>query len=197
MSVPRVGGLGSGLMNRAIPMAAGILALVAGAYQVGCIPLLLHTASIYSDTFTGPELFTTSFHRFVVWWLTTEAAVSFVAALALILGGGMVIAAKSLGRGFIIIGCLMAVVNTGVGWVIVNNIMHRFAEIGAEDYAFQWFNMPGRLVIVLPLVAVPVITAMLALLPATRRWCHGTPTGDLATETGAAQTDPAQTAETD
>jgi hypothetical protein len=184
-------------MNRAIPMAASILALVAGAYQAWCIPLLLHTASIFSGTFTGPEIYTTSFHRFVVWWLTIEAAVSFVAALALILGGGMVLAAKSLGRGFIIIGCLIAVVHTGVGWVIVNNILHRFAETGAQDYAFLWFNMSSRLVIVLPLVAVPVITATLALLPATRRWCRGTPTGAVTTATGAAQADPARTAETD
>jgi hypothetical protein len=183
-------------MNRAIPMATGILALVAGAYQAWCIPLLLHTATIFSVNLTGPELDTTSVHRFVA-WLTTEAVVAFVAALALILGGGMVIAAKSLGRVFIIIGCLIAVVHTGVGWVIVNNMLHRFAEIGAEDYASLWFNMPSRLFIALPLVAVPVITAMLALLPATRRWCQRTPTGDLATETGAAQTDPAQTAATD
>ena len=183
-------------MNRAIPMAAGILALVAGAYQGWYIPMLLHTAKIFSVDITGPELYTTSFHRFVV-WLTTEAVVSFVAALALILGGGMVIAAKSLGRGFIIIGCLIAVVHTGVGWVIVSNMLHRFAEIGAEDYASLWFHMSSRLVIVPPMVALPVITAMLTLLPATRRWCRGTPTGAVTTETGAAQTDPAQTAATD
>jgi hypothetical protein len=183
-------------MNRAIPMAAGILALVAGANQAWWIPELLHTASIYSDILRGIELYTTSFQRFGV-WLTTEAAVSFVAALALILGGGMVLAAKSLGRGFIIIGCLIAVVHTGVGWVIVNNMLHRFAEMGAEDYAFLWFNMSSRLVIVLLSVAVPVITAMLTLLPATRRWCQGTPAGALTTEPGAAQTDPARTAETD
>jgi hypothetical protein len=181
-------------MNRAIPMAASILALVAGVYQAWCIPALLHTSSTFSGTFTGPELYTTSFHRFVVWWLTAEAAVSFVAALALILGGGMVLATKSLGRGLIIIGCLIAVVHTGVGWVMVNNMLHRLAEIGAEDHAFLWFNMLSRLVIVLPLVAVPAITAILALLPATRRWCHRTPTGDLATETAAAQTDPVRTA---
>jgi hypothetical protein len=197
MSVTRVGGLGNGLMNRAIPMAASILALVAGAYQAWCIPMLLHTASTFSDTFTGHELYTTSFHRFVVWWLTIEAALSFVAALALILGGGMVLAAKSLGRGFIIIGCLIAVVHTGVGWVIVNNTLHRFAEIGAEDSAFLWFNALSRPAIVLLLVAVPVISAMLALLPATRRWCRGTPTGAVTTETGVAQADPARTAETD
>jgi hypothetical protein len=185
-------------MNRAIPIAASILALVAGAYQALCIPVLLHTASTFSDTFTGPELYTASFHRFVVWWLTIEAAVSFVAALALILGGGMVLAAaKSLGRALIIIGCLMAVVHTGVGWVIVNNTLHRFAEIGAEDSNFLWFNALSRPGIVLVLVAVPVITAALTLLPATRRWCRGTPTGAVTTETGAAQADPAQIVETD
>jgi hypothetical protein len=183
-------------MNRTIPMVAGILALVGGAYQAWCIPKLLHTASIYSETLRGLELYTTSFHRFVV-WLTTEAAMSVVAALALILGGAMVLAAKSLGRGLIIIGCLIAVVHTGAGWVIVNNMLHRFAEIGAEDYAFLWFNMPSALAIAWLSLAVPVITAMLTLLPATRRWCQASPTGDLATETGAAQTDPTRTTETD
>jgi hypothetical protein len=183
-------------MNRAIPMAAGTLALVAGAYQAWCIPKLLHTASFYSDTLRRLELYTTSFHRFVV-WLTTEAAMSVVAALALILGGGMVLAGKSLGRRLITIGCLIAVVHTGVGWVVVDNMQRRFAEIGAEDYAFLWFNMPSRLAIVVLSVAVPVVTAMLTLLPATRRWCQGTPTGTLATEPGAAQTDSPWTAETD
>jgi hypothetical protein len=183
-------------MNRAIPMAAGVLALIAGAYQAWCTPQLLHTASTYSDTLRGLELYTTNFHHFVV-WLTTEAAASLVAALALILGGGMVLAGKSLGRGFIIAGCVIAVVHTGVGWVIVNNMLHGFAEIGAEDYAFLWFNMPSRLAIVLLSLMVPVITAMLTLLPATRRWCQGIPADTVTTETGAAQADPAQTPETD
>jgi hypothetical protein len=181
-------------MNRAIPMAAGILALVAGAYQAWCIPKLLHTASIYSDTLKSLELYTESFHRFVV-WLTTEAVVSLVAALALILGGGMVLAGMSLGRKFVIVGCLIALVHTGVGWVIVNNMLHWFAEIGGEDYAFLWFNMPSVLGIVLLSLAVPVITALLTLLPATRRWCQ--PTGAVTTEAGAAQADSARTAETD
>jgi hypothetical protein len=183
-------------MNRAIPMAAGILALVAGAYQAWCIPKLLHIASIYSDTLKSLELYTTNFHRFVV-WLTTEAAVSLVASVALILGGGMVLAGKSLGRGFVVIGCLMVVVHTGVGWVIVNNMLHWFAEIGGEDYAFLWFNMPSMLAIVLLSLAVPVITAMLTLLPATRRWCQGAVAGAVGTEAGGAQTDSARTAETD
>jgi hypothetical protein len=45
----------------------------------------------------GLEQLTTSFHAFTV-WLTTEAAAIGVAALALILGGGMVLAGV-LGRG--------------------------------------------------------------------------------------------------
>jgi hypothetical protein len=161
-------------MNRAIPMAAGILALFAGAYQAWCIPRLLHTASTYSDTLKGLELYTTNFQHFVV-WLTTEAAMSLVAALALVLGGGMLLAGKSLGRGFIIVGCVIAGLHIGVGWVIVNRMLHWFAEIGAEDYAFLWFNMPSRLAIVLLSLVVPVITAILTLLPATRRWCQERP----------------------
>jgi hypothetical protein len=161
-------------MNRTIPTSAGILALFAGAYQAWCIPRLLHTASTYSDTLKGLELYTTNFQHFVV-WLTTEAAMSLVAALALVLGGGMLLAGKSLGRGFVIVGCVIAVVHIGVGWVIVNRMLHWFAEIGAEDYAFLWFNMPSRLAIVLLSLVVPVITAILTLLPATRRWCQERP----------------------
>jgi hypothetical protein len=183
-------------MNRVIPMTAGILALIAGAYQAWCIPQLLHTASTYSDSLSGLEQYTTSFHAFTA-WLTTEAAASAVAALALILGGAMVLAGKSLGRGFVIVGCVIAVVHTGVGWVTATNMLHWFTEIGADDYAFLWFNMPSRLAIVLLSLAVPVITAILTLLPATRRWCRRIPTGALATETGAAQTDPARPAEND
>jgi hypothetical protein len=163
-------------MNRAIPMTAGILALAAGAYQAWCIPQLLHTASTYSDSLKGLEQYTTSFHAFAV-WLTTEAAASAVAALALILGGAMVLAGRSLGRGFVIIGCVIALVHTGVGWVTANNMLHWFAEIGADDFAFLWFNMPSRLAIVLLSLVVPVITAILTLLPATRRWCGRIPPG--------------------
>jgi hypothetical protein len=183
-------------MNRAIPMAAAILALVAGAYQAWCTSHLLHTASTYSDSLRGLEFYTTSFHSFVV-WLTSEAVASVVAALALILGGAMVLARNSLGRGFIIVGCVVTVVHTGVGWVIATNMLHWFMEIGADDYGFLWFNMPSKLAIVLLSLAVPVITLILALLPATRRWCGAGWAGSPATETGAAQADPAQTAETD
>lgn len=179
-------------MNRSIPLAAGILALVAGAYQAWCTRQLLHTASTYSDTLRGLELYTTNFQHFVV-WLTTEAAAALVAALALIFGGGMVLAGKSLGRGFIIAGCAIAVVHTCGGWVIVHNMLRSFAEIGAEDYAFLWFNMPSRLAIVLLSLAVPAITAMLTLLPATRRWCQGIPADAPAPEPDAAQSDPTQT----
>jgi hypothetical protein len=183
-------------MNRAIPMAAGILALFAGAYQAWCTSQLLHTASTYSDSLRGLEFYTTSFHSFVV-WLTTEAAASAVAALALILGGAMVLARKSLGRGFIIVGCVVAVAHTGVGWVIATNMLHWFAEIGANDYGLLWFNMPSRLGIVLYALALPVITAILAWLPATRRWCSAGSAGAPTTETDAAHADPAQTAESD
>ena len=72
-----------------------------------------------------------------------------------------------------------------------------FAEIGAEDSNFLWFNALSRPGIVLVLVAVPVITAALTLLPAPRRWCRGTPTGAVTAETVAAQADPAQIVETD
>jgi hypothetical protein len=183
-------------MNRAIPIVAGIMALVAGAYQAWCTSQLLHTASTYSDSLRGLEFYTTSFHSFAV-WLTTEAAASAVAALALILGGAMVLARKSLGRGLIIVGCVVAVAHTGVGWVIATNMVHWFVEIGANDYGFLWFNMPSRLAIVLLALAVPVITVILALHPATGQWCRADLTGAPATETAAPQADPAQTAETD
>jgi len=177
-------------------MAAGIVALAAGAYQAWCVPQLLHAASMYSDILRGLEYYATSFHGFAV-WLTTEAAASIVAALALILGGAMVLAGKSLGRGFVVVGCVIAVVHTGVGWVIANNMLHWFAEIGGDDYAFPWFNLPSRLTIALLSVIVPVIAAILVLLPATQRWCQGIPTDAVAAETAAAQTDPTRSSETD
>jgi hypothetical protein len=183
-------------MNRAIPMAAGILAFIAGAYQVWSIPRLVHTASTYSGTLRGLEDHTTSFHAFVV-WLTTEAAASAVAALALILGGAMVLAGKSLGRGLIIAGCAIIIVHASVGWMIASSMLHWFAEIGADDYGLLWFSMPSRPAIVLLSIVVPTVTVILALLPATRRWCQGIPTGAAAAETVAAQNDPAPTAEAD
>jgi hypothetical protein len=181
-------------MNRAIPMAAGILALVAGVYQALCTSQLLHIASTYRDSLMGLELYTTSFHSFVV-WLTTEAAASAIAALALILGGTLVLARKSLGRGFILVGCVVTVAHTGVGWVIATNMLHWFVELGVNDYGFLWFNMPSKLAIILLALAVPVITVILTLLPATRRWCCAA--GAAATETGAPQAGPARTAEPD
>jgi hypothetical protein len=183
-------------MNRAIPMAAGILAFIAGADQVWSIPRLLHTASTYSETLRGLEDHTTSFHAFVV-WLTTKAAASAVAALALILGGAMVLAGKSLGRGLIIAGCAITIVHASVGWMVASSMLHWFAEIGADDYGLLWFNMPSRPAFVLLSIVVPTVTVILALLPATRRWCQGIPTGAAAAETVAAQNDPAPTAEAD
>ena len=176
-------------MNRAIPMAAGILAFIAGAYQLWCIPRLLHTRSTYSETLRGLEDYTTSFHAFVV-WLTTEAAAAAVAAIALILGGAMVLTGKSLGRGFVIAGCAITIIHTSVGWMIATSMLHWFAEIGADDYGLLWFNIPSRPAIVLLSIVVPAVTVILALLPATRRWCQGIPAGAAATETDAVQADP-------
>jgi hypothetical protein len=179
-------------MNRAIPMAAGILAFVAGAYQGWSIPRLLHTASTYAETLRGLEDYTTSFHAFVM-WLTTEAVASAIAALALILGGAMVLAGMPLGRGFVIVGCAIAVIHSCVGWMIATSMLHWFAEIGADDYGLLWFNIPNRSAIVVLSIVVPVVTVILAMLPATRRWCQETPEAG-ATETAAAQGDPAPTA---
>jgi len=169
-------------MNRTIPMTAGILALASGAYQAWCVPQLLHAASTYSEILRGLEQYTTSFHAFAV-WLTTEAAASIVAALALILGGAMVLAGKSLGRAFVVVGCVIAFVHTGVGWVMANDMLHWFAEIGGDDSAFPWFNMPSMLAIGLLSVIVPVIAAILVLQPATRQWCQGVAAKNCAAKT--------------
>ena len=176
-------------------MTASILALVAGAYQAWCIPQLLHAPRRPTRTASGPRAVDDEFpcfHRVADHRGGSDRRRSARADPRRRHG-----ARRSPRPRFVIIGCVIAVVHTGVGWVPADNMLHWFAEIGADDYAFLWFNMPSRLASVLLSLVVPVITAILTLLPATRRWCRRIPTGALATETGAAQTDPARTDEND
>jgi len=155
-------------MNCAIVIVAAVLALLAGAYQVWFAIQLPDHASTYSYATKGLEHYTMSLDHFVA-WLRAEAALSAAAALALILGGWMMLTRTPVGRIFVIVGCLVVIVHTGVGWVVATKLLPWFTEMGATEEGFRWFNTPSKHAIVLLSLAVPVITGLVVLLPGARR----------------------------
>ncbi len=158
----------SGHMNRAIAILTAVLVLLAGLYQAWFGIQLPDLASKYSYATKGLEQYTTSLVHFVV-WLRVEAALSAVAALALIVGGVMVFARKPAGRTLVILGCLLAIAHTAVGWVVARIMAHWFTEMGAAEEGSRWFDTPSSLTIALMALALPVIAGLWVLLPG-RPW---------------------------
>ena len=155
-------------MKREIAIVVAVLALLAGLYQGWSAIQLPNLASRYSDATKGLEHYTTSLVHFVV-WLRVEAALSAGAAVALILGGVMMLTRKPVGRTLVVVGCLVVVAHTGVGWLVAATMLQWFTEMGATEEGLRWFDNPSKLTIVLLALALPIITGLLVLLPGTRR----------------------------
>jgi hypothetical protein len=56
------------------------------------------------------------------------------------------------------------------GRVAATKMLRWFIEVGADDYGSLWFNTPSKFVLVVLSFVAPVVTVVLALHPATRRW---------------------------
>lgn len=162
-------------MTRAIVFAVSVLALLVGGYQAWVAFQLLHSAPIYSGAlgmlpryshYLGLDHFETVLHLFVAWPIT-EVTLSAAAALALVFGGWLLLTRRSIGRKLIVVGCVVVVAHTCVGWAVAMWLV----QLGTSAIALLWFNTPSKLVIVLLSFATPVITVVLASLPATRQWC--------------------------
>jgi hypothetical protein len=165
-------------MNRAIAITAAIIALLVGGYQVWVAFQLSHVASTYSDDLDflvrGDTHYTKAFHDFVV-WLHAEAALSGSSAIALLIGAVLLLVRKAAGRWLTVLASVVVVAHTSVGWVVATKMSHWFVEIGADDYGTLWFKIPSRLAIVVLSFLAPVVAVILALHPATRRWCRSDP----------------------
>jgi hypothetical protein len=168
-------------MTRVVVAITGILALVAGGYQTWVAFQLLHIEPIYAGAlgslpaysrYPGVKHYETVLHLFV-WWPTAEVALAAAAALALVLGGSLVVIRKSIGRRLIIFGCLVVLVHTVGGWLLAT----WFIRAGASDIASLWFNTPSKRVIVALSLATPAVALAFAMFPATRRWCRKDPAG--------------------
>ena len=155
-------------MKREIAIAAAVLASLAGLYQGWFAIQLPNLASRYSDATKGLEQYTMSLVHFVV-WLRIEAALSAGAAVALILGGVMMLTRKPVGRTLVLAGCPVVIAHTGVGWVVAARMLQWFTEMGATEEGLRWFDTPSNLTIALLALALPVITWLLVLVPGTRR----------------------------
>ena len=168
-------------MTRLVVTLTGILALVAGVYQVWVAFRLLHIEPIYAGAlgslpgysrYPGVKHYETVLHLFV-WWPTAEVVLAAVGALALVLGASLVLIRKSAGRRLIIFGCLVVIVHTVCGWALAT----WFIRAGASDIAALWFNTPSKRVIIALSLATPGVALAFAMLPATRRWCRKDPAG--------------------
>lgn len=157
----------------ATAIAAGVLALLMGAYQVwqtisSFMSLTLFSAVSDSLGHTGGKLTAIA---------TILAFASLAATLALILGGILLLCRKTAGRGFIVAGCLIVIVVN----VLTTGLYFKWfgsAFGGASDeLSISDLGLDGGALITVVAInaAVPLLTTVLALLKSTKRWCQARP----------------------
>lgn len=112
-------------------------------------------------------------------YLTIEAFASAAATLALIVGAVLLFNRKSAGRGFVTVGALIVIADSLLTWAAIYGWFdNTFSEFGGFSGGFE---MHGFFVLMLLLnLGVPVLTMILALTGATRRWCQTATAGYVA-----------------
>lgn len=150
-------------------IAAGVLALLLGAYQVwqtisSFLMLSLFTVSTSSLGDFG-QLKTIA---------TISAFASLAATLALILGGILLLCRKTAGRGFIVAGCLIVIiVNVLTTGLYLQWWGNAFGDASDHLAISDLGSDAGALIVAVAInAAVPLLTMVLALLKSTKRWCQ-------------------------
>ena len=152
-------------MNRAGGITAGVLALVVGGYQAWVAFQLNDVASILSGGLGSLAHFFDYLHPHepvLAGWPTVEVMLCAVSALVLVIGALLVLVGKSMGRRLLVVGCVLVVLHTSIGWAVATWFVH----LGSSAIASLWFDTPSKLVIVVLSFVAPVVIVVLAALRA-------------------------------
>lgn len=159
----------------ALALVSIILTLSSGSYEVWRGFRLASVAAKKSYLLHDLRAITMSFDLFSMWlWL--EAELSGVAAIILLLGAIGVLAQASAGRWLVLIGSVVIIEHTIIGWSATVKMHHWFAALGDDEFGQVCFETPSVPVIILLSFLVPMANAILIWLPATRSWWRVTGT---------------------
>ncbi|WP_328354313.1 hypothetical protein OG976_23340 [Mycobacterium sp. NBC_00419] len=151
-------------------IAAGVLALLIAVYRGWVTYAYLATADALSQMSVGSGWAKDSRNMALA-----AGIVSAVGTLAL-LGGAIKLLNRGLGgRGLITVGCLIAIADVVITWALIWGWFT--TSFGGMSMGSSWDSMFTRqgptIVLNLALtVGVPLLTMILALAAATRRWCE-------------------------
>ncbi|MEZ0363888.1 hypothetical protein ACAG26_09345 [Mycobacterium sp. pUA109] len=135
--------------------AAVMSFLGCAANGVGVISgVIVIWSSLIGDSLAAAAGLNTGFFVFL-------ALVSFVIAIALLVGAILLLRRKLAGRMVIAVACGIAMTMELVSFGYTQNAMHDYA------FAASTYGLPGLAVNLI----MPAVTMTLALVPSTRRWC--------------------------
>lgn len=167
-------------------IAAGVLALVIGLYRAWetylyftVVAMFGGVAGEYSSYTRGPQTYA-----------TVAAIVSAIGAVALFVGAVMLFNRRLGGRGLITLGCLIAIADVVVTWIVVFQFMKGVSSFtsslvggyggSSTDSIFSAAmrqELPAIVINIALSVGLPLLTMILARSRSTRRWCEASGTG--------------------
>jgi hypothetical protein len=155
----------SGSPSGATAIIAAVLALLIGAargyFSVGLIQGWYYVAKFSGDL--GSYLDNSVFAWAMVYSVATVASTA-----ALLLGGVLLLSRKRAGRTLIVLGCLIGIAESVVVWVAAASFLQSLSSLGDNSFGGALHVGMGTVIA----LAVPVATLVLALAPATARWCR-------------------------
>ena len=178
-------------------IAAGVLALVIGIYRAWQTYLYFTVVSFFG-TFNGEF---SSYTRGPQTYATITAIASLICTVALLVGAVMLFNRRLGGRNLITLGCLIAIADVIVTWIVVVQFMKGVSsytsslvgEYGAASSSDSIFSAvlseqaPSIAISIVLSAGLPLLTMILALSGSTRRWCEAPRTGMPAVAYGAVQ----------
>lgn len=146
-------------------ITAGVLAILGGLWAlVGVVTNLAGAAAMagldsYRNSYGAPA--TPNLPELLGGYLIATGIVQVIVALLLIVGAVLLFMKKKVGRWLVVSGCALVVLSAIAGFVVMSAHLTQL-ESGAT-------LIGGGVALVL--LAFPVATLVLAILPSTARWC--------------------------
>ncbi|WP_179476128.1 hypothetical protein [Mycolicibacterium vinylchloridicum] len=161
-------------------IAAGVLALVMGAYRAFSTFAYFSTVAVLGDAGSSYAAV-----RDMRNYATAAGVVSAIGTLALVVGAIRLFNRGLGGRGLITVGCLIAIADVVLMWISVMGWVDRLfgsgsifgdqgLNISTGDVLAEAFSRQGPFIVVhlFITIGIPLLTVVLAYSKSTRRWCE-------------------------
>ncbi|TDO15168.1 hypothetical protein EV580_3310 [Mycobacterium sp. BK086] len=161
-------------------IAAGVLALVIGAYRAFATYAYFATVAMLGDAGSSYAAV-----RDMRNYATAAGVISAIGTLALVVGAIRLFNRGLGGRGLITMGCLIAIADVVLMWISVMGWVESlfgsgsiFGEQGLNistgDVLAEAFSRQGPSIVIhlLVTIGIPLLTIVLAFSKSTRRWCE-------------------------